>query len=81
MVLVIFSLIEVQATDLTFTTFHLSSIPVLFPPLLKLDRMFPKFDICYRDELNGCQDFPKDIDFREIGKVCYILFWSLLVYQ
>lgn len=76
MLLVIFSLIEVQATDLTFTTFHLSSIPVTFPPLLELDSMFPKFDICYTDELNDCQDFSKEIDLEKLGK-CVIYSFDL----
>ena len=29
--------------------------------------VFPRFHICYRDELNNCHDFTKDIELEKLG--------------
>ena len=59
MVLVILILIEVQATDHTSTSFHLSSVPIPFSHLSKLD--FANLD------LRNCIDKQRELCVKKSG--------------
>ncbi len=54
--LVIFILVEVQANDLTSTSFHPSSLPILLSHSSKLDNVATTVYICFRRKVDSCEE-------------------------
>ena len=54
--LVIFILVEVQANDLTSTSFHPFSLPILPSHSSKLDNVATTVYICFRRKVDGCEE-------------------------